>query len=86
MRIIAKMHTSFRNGVAKRSLSLHSAQAILRMREAGLVDKYFEEVLLKGHSEGHNIDNVESDNEEPATAQGVIALTLEHLQVCRYLV
>ncbi|XP_063605957.1 ionotropic receptor 21a-like [Penaeus indicus] len=54
--------------------------AILRMREAGLVDKYFEEVLLKGHGEGHNIDSVEYNNEESAIGQGVIALTLEHLQ------
>ncbi|XP_037776832.1 ionotropic receptor 21a-like [Penaeus monodon] len=54
--------------------------AILRMREAGLVDKYFEEVLLKEHREDHNIDNVEYNNGETAIGQGVIALTLEHLQ------
>lgn len=53
------------------------------MREAGLVDKYFEEVLLKEHREDHNIDNVEYNNGETAIGQGVIALTLEHLQVCR---
>lgn len=55
------------------------------MREAGLVDKYFEEVLLNGHDKGHSLHDIEYDSEEAATDQGVIALTLEHLQVYRNL-
>ncbi|XP_042855535.1 ionotropic receptor 21a-like [Penaeus japonicus] len=61
-------------------LKAYVDMAILRMREAGLVDKYFEEVLLNGHDKGHSLHDIEYDSEEAATDQGVIALTLEHLQ------